>query len=151
MGNKFHEDCTEVIIDEVFRWRYFVPGGIPHSNIRDDYYNGYLIPKGSVVIPCYASMRTDPALFDDPLAFIPERWEAGSPLKQQQSGPAPLNAFDLGRRVCIGRRIASKSLRIAIARMLWRSIFGQNGSYQSSSRRATQTVCESSQEGQGHL
>ena len=35
---------------ETLRWNPVGPLGIPHATLEDNVYNGYLIPKGSVVI-----------------------------------------------------------------------------------------------------
>ncbi|KAH9887878.1 cytochrome P450 [Xylariomycetidae sp. FL2044] len=37
-------------INEVMRWRPVTHGGLPHSNLEDELYNGYIIPKGSVIL-----------------------------------------------------------------------------------------------------
>lgn len=39
------------VIRECLRWRPPVPTGIPHEVTQDDEYNGYFIPKGSVMHP----------------------------------------------------------------------------------------------------
>lgn len=98
------------IIEESFRWRHLVPAGIPHATIQEDNYNGYRIPKGSIVFPLFSAMRKDSNLYQNPEAFQPERWLVN------KSQP---NNFGYGRRVCPGRFIASNSLAIAIARLLW--------------------------------
>ncbi len=36
---------------ETLRWKPVIPLGLPHSVIQDDEYNGYFIPKGTVVLP----------------------------------------------------------------------------------------------------
>ena len=38
------------IVKETIRWMPTVPLGAPHSNIEEDFYNGYRIPKGSTVV-----------------------------------------------------------------------------------------------------
>jgi cytochrome P450 len=97
------------VVEEIFRWRHPVPGGIAHATTKDDEYQGYRIPKGSIVIPYFDAMRQDESLFDAPNKFRPERW-----LGKSQSG-----SFGYGRRICPGRHIARSSLTIAIARLLW--------------------------------
>ncbi|KAF2198602.1 cytochrome P450 [Delitschia confertaspora ATCC 74209] len=97
------------IIEETFRWRHIVPVGIPHATTEDNYYKGYLIPRGSTIIPLFNTMRRDGKLFHAPLDFRPERW-----LNKKQSGN-----WGYGRRICPGRFIATNSLRFGIARMLW--------------------------------
>jgi hypothetical protein len=99
----------QAVVEENFRWRHIVPAGIPHATTQDDYYNGYLIPKGSTIIPLFLAMRNDTKLFDSPVDFRPERWLN----KNQQSN------WGYGRRVCPGRFIARNTVAIAIARLLW--------------------------------
>lgn len=115
----------QAVVEENFRWRHIVPGkrlqspspsgfankaaGIPHATTQDDYYKGYLIPKGSVVVPVFSAMRHNQSTIDSPEVFRPERWIG----KSQPSN------FGYGRRVCPGRFIARNSLAIAMARLLW--------------------------------
>ncbi|KAF2240499.1 cytochrome P450 [Trematosphaeria pertusa] len=98
------------IVEENFRWRHILPASFPHATLKEDWYNGYLIPKSSIVIPVWKAMREDEKLFDAPLEFRPERWigKVGQP-----------NNFGYGRRICTGRHIAKNSVTIAIARILW--------------------------------
>lgn len=110
----------ECIVEETLRWRHIAPGGIAHSTTRDDYYNGYLIPKGAVVLAVFDYMRKDSALWSedhDPAAFIPERWIGR--YQKGQTAATGLNNFGFGRRICTGRHIATNTLRITIARLLW--------------------------------
>jgi cytochrome P450 len=99
----------QAVLEENFRWRHIVPAGIPHATTQDDYYKGYLIPKGSVVVPVFSAMRQNCSTFDSPEVFRPERWIG----KSQPSN------FGYGRRVCPGRFIARNSLAIAMSRLLW--------------------------------
>ncbi|KAF2819240.1 cytochrome P450 [Ophiobolus disseminans] len=99
----------QAVVEENFRWRHIVPLGIPHATTQDDYYKGYLIPKGSTIIPLFLTMRGDTQLYDSPSEFRPERWIG-------KTGP---NTFGYGRRVCPGRFIARNSVAIAFARLLW--------------------------------
>jgi cytochrome P450 len=39
------------VIKEMFRWHPLAPLGLPHMTDQDDVVNGYLIPKGSVLLP----------------------------------------------------------------------------------------------------
>ena len=39
---------VKAFVKEVFRWRSVaIIGGQPHAPIKDDYYRGYLLPKGT--------------------------------------------------------------------------------------------------------
>jgi len=45
-----HLPWVDAILREVMRWRPVVPTSIPHISMEDDVYNGYFIPKGSIVM-----------------------------------------------------------------------------------------------------
>lgn len=40
----------DALVRESLRWKPVVPLGIPHRCIKDDEYNGYLIPNGAIVM-----------------------------------------------------------------------------------------------------
>lgn len=42
---------VNVIVKEVMRWHTAAPLGVPHVNIADDVYEGYFIPKNSIILP----------------------------------------------------------------------------------------------------
>jgi cytochrome P450 len=39
------------VVQEVLRWHPVVPMGVPHMSTVDDMYDGYFIPKGSLLMP----------------------------------------------------------------------------------------------------
>lgn len=41
----------EAIFKEAFRWHTLVPLGIPHVTTADDICEGYMIPKGAIMLP----------------------------------------------------------------------------------------------------
>ncbi|KAJ2919350.1 hypothetical protein MD484_g972, partial [Candolleomyces efflorescens] len=65
---------VHAIVKEVSRWYTVVPLGVPHSNIEDDEYDGYFIPKGTMIIPNNWAMMHNPEVFDQPFEFTPERY-----------------------------------------------------------------------------
>lgn len=40
----------EAMVNEVFRWHPVAPMGLPHTSTEDDLCEGYLIPKGSMLL-----------------------------------------------------------------------------------------------------
>ena len=42
---------VDAVMKEVLRWHPIVPMAQPHSSVKDDIYEGYFIPKGSLFIP----------------------------------------------------------------------------------------------------
>ena len=83
---------------------------IPRSemNNEDSYIQGYLIPKGSVIMCNKDSISMDPGIFEEPDKFNPDRF-----LDRQGNFSEPkkyISAFSAGRRKCMGQRIASNEL-----------------------------------------
>ncbi|KAL0570242.1 hypothetical protein V5O48_011727 [Marasmius crinis-equi] len=59
---------------EVLRWRPVTPLGVPHQSTEDDWYEGYYIPKNTIVIANIWAMNHDGDIFGpDADLFKPER------------------------------------------------------------------------------
>ncbi|KAH8101906.1 cytochrome P450 [Cristinia sonorae] len=110
------------LVREILRWRPAGPMGIPRRVSEDDYYEGYYIPKGAIVISNIWAIDRDPALYANPEDFIPERHLDEtetvdvSPPDMHGLGHS---SFGFGRRTCVGVTFASQSLFINIAHFLW--------------------------------
>ena len=62
------------MVREVLRWRPPLPLGVPHASIKDDWYEGMFIPKGTVCIANLWQCNHDRAVFgEDADQFRPER------------------------------------------------------------------------------
>ncbi|VDC01478.1 unnamed protein product [Peniophora sp. CBMAI 1063] len=118
-----HLPYVSAIIKEVIRWRPATPLGLPHRSTEDDIYEGYFIPKGTVVIPNVWEMNHDPATFgQDAHLFNPERFlgENGELLSTLPGSKDDGHyAFGFGRRICVGKHVANNSLFIDVAVSLW--------------------------------
>uniref|UniRef100_A0A0W0FEI2 Cytochrome p450 n=1 Tax=Moniliophthora roreri TaxID=221103 RepID=A0A0W0FEI2_MONRR len=66
---------------------------LPLRLVPDDEYMGYFIPKDAMVIPNITSMHMDPAIFDDPETFNPQRYVDNPSL--------PGHVFGFGRRYAL--------------------------------------------------
>ena len=42
---------VDALVKEALRWHPVVPMGVPHVTTEDDIYEGYFIPKGSILLP----------------------------------------------------------------------------------------------------
>ncbi|KAJ3552268.1 hypothetical protein NP233_g12920 [Leucocoprinus birnbaumii] len=88
----------EAMVKELLRWQLVTPLAMAHSASEADEYNGYYIPRGTVVIGNAWRILHDPEVYKDPLEFRPERF-----LKDGKIDPGvrdPMNAFGFGRRIC---------------------------------------------------
>lgn len=96
---------------ELLRWLPITPLGIPHAPAQDDYYMGYLIPKGAIVLPNNWTIDMSEESYENPLEFRPERWLGNSHNVN--------DVFGFGRRRCPGKAFAEGTLFITISRLLW--------------------------------
>ncbi|KAH7374847.1 cytochrome P450 [Plectosphaerella cucumerina] len=104
---------VEAIVKEVLRWHPVAPMGLPHMSIEDDIFAGYFIPKGSMLFANVWHFTHDPDMYEDPMAFMPERFMG------QEPAPDPSQfVFGFGRRICPGRLLADNALYLSIAQSL---------------------------------
>ncbi|KAF9534613.1 putative monooxygenase [Crepidotus variabilis] len=94
------------IVAETFRFMPAIPLALPHAVTEDDIYQGYHIPKGAWILPNVWQMLHDPAEYEDPMNFNPERFNNDDEAMEYAKDPA----FGFGRRVCPGRLFAENSL-----------------------------------------
>ncbi|GJE96471.1 cytochrome P450 [Phanerochaete sordida] len=105
------------IIKEVLRWQPIAPTAVPHKSVADDWYDGYFIPAGTVVIGNVWAILHDEERYPDPESFKPERFLT-SEGALDPTVPDPLEVFGFGRRICPGRHFAQMSLFLYIAQVL---------------------------------
>ena len=58
-GDRENLPYVDAIVKEVLRWHPVAPMGLPHMTTEDDIYNGFLIPKGALILPniwCVSSL-----------------------------------------------------------------------------------------------
>ncbi|RXW19449.1 hypothetical protein EST38_g6401 [Candolleomyces aberdarensis] len=65
---------VHAIVKEVGRWYTVVPLGVAHATKEDDEYDGYFIPKKTIILQNNWAMMHDPDVFDKPFEFVPERY-----------------------------------------------------------------------------
>ncbi|KAI0767315.1 cytochrome P450 [Fomes fomentarius] len=109
---------VNAIIKEALRWQNVIPLGVPHRLTQDDEFNGYFIPKGTLILPNIWAYMHDPEEYKDPDVFRPERFisENGN-LDTSVRDPAKF-VFGFGKRLCAGKHFAEASLFINVASML---------------------------------
>ncbi|KAJ5753209.1 hypothetical protein N7520_010126 [Penicillium odoratum] len=104
---------VDAVVKEVFRWHTVIPMGLPHASTADDMYDGYYIPKGSLLLPNIWGIMHDPELYHDPMAFNPERFLKVNP----EMDPHGF-VFGFGRRICPGRILADITVWLSVAKSL---------------------------------
>ena len=117
-------------IRETLRWRPPVPTGIPHESTQDDIFDGYHIPKGSVLHPLEWSISRDPTMYPDPDAWNPTRWlDPAFPTYKEPLNQFPTitgySQFGYGKRTCQGQKLTEADLFVGIGSIAW--LFTING------------------------
>ncbi|KAJ7845283.1 cytochrome P450 [Mycena olivaceomarginata] len=97
---------VRAVVSETLRWR-------PVAKTLST--RECLFPRGSTIIANLWGIHLNPADFPDPHRFDPERFMS----KRDYPGPWQHSSFGYGRRVCPGQYLASNSLYLNIARILW--------------------------------
>ncbi|KAL7940940.1 cytochrome P450 [Trichoderma barbatum] len=97
---------------EALRYFSVVPIATAHRTEEEIIFRGYRIPKGSFLLASIWWFLHDPKVYQDPLAFDPERF------MEPRNEPDPSDAFGYGRRVCPGKYLAVESIYLTTARML---------------------------------
>ncbi|KKY27248.1 putative cytochrome p450 [Phaeomoniella chlamydospora] len=122
---------------EVLRWRpVAVLGGTPHATSESDVYNGHHIPSGTTVLTNSWAVNLNEEYYPNPhhfnplrfldvdpssLPYLPARYLSSTPMERGKPHPSKLghSSFGWGRRICPGADLASNTLFIALARLLW--------------------------------
>lgn len=111
-------------VKEILRMNPILSPGIRQYASNDVLYKGQVIPKGTVLLANTAFLHFDPARFERPFEFMPERYlnhDLYSSEYAAMSDPYKRDhfTFSAGRRTCPGARVAENSLDIALAGMMW--------------------------------
>uniref|UniRef100_A0A8H8CFI8 Uncharacterized protein n=1 Tax=Psilocybe cubensis TaxID=181762 RepID=A0A8H8CFI8_PSICU len=106
---------VEAIYREVMRMSPPLPVGIAHRVTKDDYYKGYLIPEGASNNSFHRAMTHDEEDYPEPYTFKPERFfDENGKLNDDDR----VLAFGFGRRICVGKHIASSTLWLMMVSVL---------------------------------
>ncbi len=81
---------------------------------------GYDIPKGTMLAANFSQIHTDPAVWDDPETFKPERFLDGAGKFVSHLGWLP---FSAGKRGCVGEVVAKSEMFLSMVALLHRFIF----------------------------
>ncbi|KXN80704.1 O-methylsterigmatocystin oxidoreductase [Leucoagaricus sp. SymC.cos] len=106
------------VVEECLRWQIVAPLGVPHVLIEDDEYEGYFIPKGTLVLGNSWSILHNPQAVSEPSKFKPERYIRNRKFDPEASLNTSLGSFGFGRRICPGQYFTKDALFSMIASTL---------------------------------
>ncbi|XP_022986502.1 cytochrome P450 89A2-like [Cucurbita maxima] len=99
---------------------------LPHAVKEDTVLENYVIPKNGTVNFMVAEMGWDPEVWEEPMAFKPERFMKGGEEEEVAgfditgSKEIKMMPFGAGRRMCPGFGLAILHLEYFIANLVWR-------------------------------
>lgn len=105
-------------LKELIRWRPVSNLGLPHQCTEDDVYQGYFIPKGTLVMPNQRTMLHNPEDYPEPEKFIPERFLTADGKPNPNVRDPYEVAFGFGRRICPGFRLSIATTFMAAATVI---------------------------------
>lgn len=104
----------QAVLSEVLRM-YPPAYGFGRRALRDTVVGTHPVAAGTTVLMSPWAMQRDPAYFDDPERFVPERWANGLASHLPRFAYFP---FSSGPRRCVGSSYATMEATIAIATIL---------------------------------
>ncbi|KAK3385470.1 cytochrome P450 [Podospora didyma] len=107
---------------EVLRWRAIFPTTPDHTASQDIDFEGYHFPTGTGFVINTIAVGAE---CENPEDFCPDRWMDG----HETDITHGLWQFGGGRRICVGYRLAQRSLFINIARLVQCFNYEANGPY----------------------
>ncbi|KAJ9555250.1 hypothetical protein OSB04_009864 [Centaurea solstitialis] len=115
------------IMKETLRLHPILPLLLPHCPSKSCVIGGYMIPKGARVFVNAWAIHRDPAIWENPLEFIPERFVNN---KWDYSGKDDnYFPFGSGRRICAGTTMADRMFMYSLASLIhsfdWKSGEGE--------------------------
>ncbi|KAL6840212.1 hypothetical protein ACP4OV_030022 [Aristida adscensionis] len=107
-----HLPYLHCIINETLRLYPAAPMLLPHESSTDCKIHGYDVPAGSMVLVNAYAMHRDPAIWEDPEEFKPERFEHGG------ADGKFMMPFGMGRRKCPGENLAMRTMGLVLGALL---------------------------------
>ncbi|EXJ83042.1 hypothetical protein A1O3_06859 [Capronia epimyces CBS 606.96] len=121
---------VNAIVKEGMRWRPTSPTAIPHLLKQDDWYNGMLFPKGSIIYLASWAIHHDENIYKGEDDFNPDRYIGYTRLANDYAGSPDWEhrdhfGYGAGRRICPGIHLAERNMWRIAAKLLWAFEFSQ--------------------------
>ena len=100
------------IINETLRLYPAAPLLLPHESSADCKVGGYDVPRGTMLLVNVYAIHRDPAVWEDPTEFRPERFEDG------KTEGRLLMPFGMGRRKCPGETLALRTVGLVLGTLI---------------------------------
>ncbi|KAK7396631.1 hypothetical protein VNO78_17769 [Psophocarpus tetragonolobus] len=112
-------EYLQCVVKETLRLHPPIPLLIPRKGTEDTHFMGYYIPKDTQVFVNAWAIGRDPAAWDQPLAFNPQRFSLSKNHNIDYKGHHfELIPFGAGRRMCAGVPLAHTLLHLVLGSLL---------------------------------
>ncbi|KAL6637902.1 hypothetical protein ACP70R_025474 [Stipagrostis hirtigluma subsp. patula] len=102
----------QCVISETLRLYPAVPLLLPHESSADCKVGGYDVPRGTMLLVNVYAIHRDPAAWEAPGEFRPERFDGGG------AEGRLLMPFGMGRRKCPGETLAVRTIGMVLGTLL---------------------------------
>ncbi|XP_049392772.1 cytochrome P450 81C13-like [Solanum stenotomum] len=114
----------QCVINETLRLYSPVPLLLPHYSLEDCTVGGYDVPKNTILMVNAWAIHRDPALWDEPEKFMPERFEA---MEGEKEGFGyKFVPFGMGRRACPGDNMGMRTVSLVLGSLVqwfdWKNV-----------------------------
>ncbi|GMI88768.1 cytochrome P450, family 87, subfamily A, polypeptide 6 [Hibiscus trionum] len=93
---------------------------LPHRATEDTILGGFKVPKNGTINFMVADMGWDPNVWEDPMAFKPERFLSDEVFDITGSREIKMMPFGAGRRICPALGLALLHLEYFVANLIWK-------------------------------
>ncbi|OQU80433.1 hypothetical protein SORBI_3007G128000 [Sorghum bicolor] len=109
----------QCVISETLRLYPVAPLLLPHESAADCAVGGYDVPRGTLLFVNAYAIHRDPAVWEEPGEFRPERFgrDGGKAAEAEAEGRLML-PFGMGRRRCPGETLALRTVGLVLATLI---------------------------------
>jgi cytochrome P450 len=108
-----HLAYLQCIMNETLRLYPAAPLLLPHESSADCKVGGYDVPRGTMLLVNVHAVHRDPAVWEDPAEFRPERFEDDGKAEGRLLMP-----FGMGRRKCPGEALALRTIGLVLGTLI---------------------------------
>lgn len=101
------------VVNETLRLHPPAPLLLPHCSSEDCVVGGYDVPRNTILIANAWALQRDPAVWEEPEKFLPERFGQTEELNSWKLVP-----FGMGRRACPGNNMGLRMVALALAALV---------------------------------